>query len=226
MNDETRDRLMAFMDGELDGLAAQRMATRLQTEKELRDSWESQHRISFLLQHGHRGVLLPSAGFADRVQQALAAEVAPEPAARAAGRFRWIGISSAAAVAVLTVSVVLFGPAGTPTRAVQVQAGAASPLRVSAVMLPLGGDRFILRPVRLFGASPSQTSEADLLIQRDIQRIWVPGQRRLLAGEAQRQELQGGRAAAQAGGLRAVRYGYPAGLGLQQTGYGAGNGNP
>ncbi len=217
---------MAFMDGALDGIAAQRMATRLQTEKELRDSWESQHRIAFLLQHGHQGVLLPSASFADRVQQAIAVELAPEPVARA-GRFRWIGISSAAAVAVLSASVVLFGPTGTSPRAIPAQAGTFSALRTPAIMLPQGGDRFILRPVRLFGGGPSRSSEADLLIQRDIQRIWVPGQRRLLsAGQAHRQQAQETGSAAQAGGLLAVGYGYPSGLGLQQTGYGSANGNP
>lgn len=66
MNEQTKKELMAFMEGEMGPLQANRMAARLQGEQGLRDAWENQYRVSFcckMTAPGRNGLLpdLPTA---------------------------------------------------------------------------------------------------------------------------------------------------------------------
>ena len=177
MNDETQKELMAFMEGELTGLRANRLAARLQSERGLRDAWESQYRISFLLQNARKGVQLGSADFADRVAWAMVSEpsiLVPQAIQRRgiSGGF-WIKAGSVAAV--LVVSVTLVGIL--PHDSVSDQSVAGSESGQYAKTATLRGfsshsEKFHLRSVASF---KPQSSGTDILIQRDIQRLWVPG---------------------------------------------------
>lgn len=188
MNDETQKELMAFMEGELSGLRANRLATRLQNERGLREAWESQYRISFLLQNDREGSLLASAGFADKVARAIAGEpniLAPQSAQRrgVVGGF-WIKAGSVAAVLMVSVSLVSFlsdHPVSTPSSI----AGDASGHYAQTAMLrgfSPRGEVFHLHSVADF-MPPS--GGMDVLIQRDIQRLWIPGGGNYLAASSQ-----------------------------------------
>ncbi|MHB1320580.1 MAG: sigma-E factor negative regulatory protein [Acidithiobacillus ferrivorans] len=177
MNDETQKELMAFMEGELTGLRANRLAARLQSERGLREAWESQYCVSFLLQNDRNRVRLASADFADRVAWAIVSEpsiLAPQSARRRgiSGSF-WIKAGSVAAV--LVVSVTLVGVLPHNIASDQSVAGSGSGHYAMTAMLrgfSSRSDEFHLRPVA--GFTP-QHPGTDILIQRDIQRLWVPG---------------------------------------------------
>ena len=177
MNDETQKELMAFMEGELTGLRANRLAARLQSERGLREAWESQYRISFLLQNDRKGVQLASADFADRIAWAIVSEpsiLAPQTAQRRgiSGSF-WMKAGSVAAV--LVVSVTLVGILPHDIVSDQSVAGSGAGHYAKTAMLrgfSSRSEEFHLRPVANFTPRSSGT---DILIQRDIQRLWVPG---------------------------------------------------
>ncbi|MEL5849432.1 MAG: sigma-E factor negative regulatory protein [Candidatus Igneacidithiobacillus chanchocoensis] len=177
MNDETKSALMAFMDGELSTLSARRMASRLEQETALRDAWEAQYRVSFLLHARGMGGVLASPDFADRVQQAIAAELPALPRGRRVAH--WWGWSSVAAVSLLSVSLLVFTPwqdgASTGTKELGVAPAAALNQPVA--------EHFHLRPVR-FATSSGPLLHADVTIQRDIQRIWRPAPERYLPGSS------------------------------------------
>ncbi|WP_308388827.1 sigma-E factor negative regulatory protein [Acidithiobacillus sp. AMEEHan] len=174
MNDETKSALMAFMDGELGTLSARRMAARLEQEPALRDAWETQYRVSFLLQQGRVGAALASPDFAARVQQAIAAELPQGQRSRHSAAQKW-GWSSVAAVTLLSASLFVLAPwqSGSPT---------SSSLSASSSSAVVGVSRqaFALRPVR-FSVTSDPLLHADDTIQRDIQRIWRPTPERYLA---------------------------------------------
>ncbi len=172
MNDETKSALMAFMDGELGTLSARRMANRLEQEAALRDAWETQYRVSFLLQQGRVGAALARPGFAARVQEAIAAEMPQVQGVRRGGS-HWLGWSSVAAVTVLSASLFVFTPwhGGSPVG----NAAAVVPMTAASA----ASERFSLRPVR-FSVASGPLMHADVTIQRDIQRIWRPVPERYL----------------------------------------------
>ena len=167
MNDETKSALLAFMDGELSTLSARRMAGRLEQEPALRDAWETQYRVSFLLQQGRVGAALASPGFAARVQQAIAAEIPQAQRTRRSAANRW-GWSSVAAVTLLSASLFVLAPWQGGGESGSAPA-AASPATVAGI----AGEHFALRPVR-FSVPAGSLVRADVTIQRDIQRIWRP----------------------------------------------------
>ncbi|WP_291511972.1 sigma-E factor negative regulatory protein [Acidithiobacillus sp.] len=181
MNDESQKALMAFMAGELRGLEAERMAQRLEREGALAEAWERQHWVSFLLQQGRSGQRPAPADFAARVRAAIAQEVEASQVAehrRSAANGPWLKVSAVAAVVVLSVSVLSFLPGrerGVGSPMVNSPTAVASAQQTKA-MDGSGRAVFALRPVR-FVARVQPDSRADLLIQRDIRRIWVPGGR-------------------------------------------------
>ena len=184
MNDETQKELMAFMEGELTGLRANRLAARLQSECGLREAWESQYRVSFLLQNDRKGVQLASTDFADRVAWEIVSEpsiLAPQLAPRQGiPRRFWIKVGSVAAVLVVSVTLVGLLPHRNVPDA-SIITGSGSDHYAQTAMLKgfsSGNEEFHLRPVSDI-ASPS--SGTDILIQRDIQRLWVPGSGNYLA---------------------------------------------
>jgi len=179
MNDETKSALMAFMDGELSTLSARRMASRLEQETALRDVWEAQYRVSFLLRARGTGAVLASPGFADRVQAAIAAEVPALPRGRRAAH--WWGWSSVAAVSLLSVSLFVFTPWRDSVSPVAKEQAVVS----AAALAQPAAEHFHLRPVR-FTTSSAPLLHADLTIQRDIQRIWRPAPERYLSGSSAR----------------------------------------
>ncbi|PKY09992.1 hypothetical protein B1757_11935 [Acidithiobacillus marinus] len=178
MNNQNREDLMAFMEGELGPLQANRMAARLQSERSLRDAWENQYRISFLLQNDRRGAQWASSGFADRI----AAQIADEPAIlapRLSGTRRvspsfWMKAGSVAAVLAVSVTLVGLLPRHTLSdgQTVSVQ---GNHLTQTALSNSAQGTRevFHLRPVDDFNVQPAGP---DLMIQQDIKRLWIPGQ--------------------------------------------------
>ncbi|MDD3760726.1 MAG: sigma-E factor negative regulatory protein [Acidithiobacillus sp.] len=172
MNDETKSALMAFMDGELGTLSARRMAVRLEHEPALRDAWETQYRVSFLLQQGRVGAALASPDFAARVQQAIAAELPQGQRTRRSAAQKW-GWSSIAAVTLLSASLFVLAPwqSGSPT---------SSSVSASSPSVDVSRQPFALRPVR-FSVTSGPLLHADDTIQRDIQRIWRPAPERYLA---------------------------------------------
>lgn len=172
MNDETKSALMAFMDGELGTLSARRMAVRLEHEPALRDAWETQYRVSFLLQQGRVGAALASPDFAARVQQAIAAELPQDQRIRRSAAQKW-GWSSIAAVTLLSASLFVLAPwqSGSPT---------SSSVSASSPSVDVSRQPFALRPVR-FSVTSGPLLHADDTIQRDIQRIWRPAPERYLA---------------------------------------------
>ncbi|MEY2342015.1 sigma-E factor negative regulatory protein [Acidithiobacillus sp. IBUN Pt1247-S3] len=174
MNDETKSALMAFMDGELSTFSARRMATRLEQEPALRDAWETQYRVSFLLQQGRMGAALASPDFAARVQQAIAAETPQAPRVRRNAAHRW-GWSSVAAVSLLTASLFVL----TPPWQEDSQSSSAPTAAAPAAVASIAGEHFTLRPVR-FAVPTGPLVRADVTIQRDIQRIWRPTPERYL----------------------------------------------
>jgi sigma-E factor negative regulatory protein RseA len=177
MNDETQKELMAFMEGELTGLSANRLATRLQNERGLRDAWESQYRVSYLLRHDQAGARLASSDFANRVAAAIAQEpsiLAPQVSSRIRSRNAfWMKAGSIAAVLVVSVTLVNLLPHNALVR------GQSTPMSgghySQAAMLKDASapqEAFHLRPVGDFDAS---SMGPDMLIQRDIKRLWIPG---------------------------------------------------
>lgn len=184
MNDETQKELMAFMEGELTGLSANRLATRLQNERGLREAWESQYQVSYLLRQDQAGARLASPNFASRVAAAIAQEpsiLAPQGNSRIRPRNAfWIKAGSIAAVLVVSVTLVgllphnaLEGGHSTPMRdghyaRTAMLKGASTPQEV-----------FHLRPVGDFDAA---SIGPDMLIQRDIKRLWIPGSSSYLPG--------------------------------------------
>ena len=176
MNDETQKELMAFMEGELSGLRASRLAARMQCESGLREAWESQYRVSFLLQNDGKGVRLASPGFADRVAWAIVNEpgiLAPQrPQRQGSPRSFWVKTGSVAAVLVVSVTLVGLLPHHSVGPSV---AGDGSGHYAQTAMLrgfPSRGEEFHLSPVADFASPPIGTN---VVIQRDIQRLWVPG---------------------------------------------------
>ncbi|WP_414039549.1 sigma-E factor negative regulatory protein [Acidithiobacillus sp. M4-SHS-6] len=179
MNNQGREDLMAFMEGEMGPLQANRMASRLQNERRLRDAWENQYWISFLLQNDRTGTRWASPGFADRI----AARIADEPsilAPRASGSRRVLGpfwMKAGAVAAVLVVSVTLVGLLPRNT----LSSGQVDPVPAghynsqTALLSGTQGTQevFHLRPVGDFNVKPTGP---DLMIQRDIKRLWIPGQ--------------------------------------------------
>ncbi len=172
MNDETQKELMAFMEGELSGLRAKRLISRLQSERGLRDAWERQHSVAHLLQMPTPRLAPP--GFADRLVQAIALEpsiLAPQAQLHSRPS-RWIKAGSIAAVLVVSITLVGLFPRnpGTPQPA---SLAALHPVQASASQGELVGPQsFALRQVDVV-AEPGATMDG--LIQRDIQRLWVPG---------------------------------------------------
>ncbi|MCE5420440.1 MAG: sigma-E factor negative regulatory protein [Acidithiobacillus sp.] len=179
MNDESQKALMAFMAGELQGLEAERMAQRLEREAALAEAWERQHRVSFLLQQGRSGQRPAPADFAARVRAAIALETeegALESRRRPANG-PWFKASAAAAVVVLAVSLLSFLPGRGHVPTSQMASSSRGASATQAVAMDNGGKTvFALRPVR-FVTTVEPDSRADLLIQRDIRRIWVPSGR-------------------------------------------------
>lgn len=174
MNDETQKELMVFMEGELRGLRAKRLISRLQSERGLRDAWERQHSVAHLLQMPTPRAAPP--GFADRLAQAIALEPSIlAPQAQLHGRpfsTRWIKVGSIAAVLVVSVTLVGLFPRnpGTPqpTSLAAMHAVQAS-VSQGELVRP---QSFALRQVDAV-AQPGATMDG--VIQRDIQRLWVPG---------------------------------------------------
>jgi len=179
MNDESQKALMAFMAGELRGLEAERMAQRLEREAALADAWERQHWVSFMLQQGRSGQRPAPADFAARVRSAIVEE---SKRSLTAGPLRnpangpWFKVSAVAAVLVLSVSVLSFLPGREPGfHGLPANASATAPAAQQTSATDGSGTAvFALRPVR-FVTGMEPNSQADLLIQRDIRRIWVPG---------------------------------------------------
>ncbi|MHB8248765.1 MAG: sigma-E factor negative regulatory protein [Acidithiobacillus sp.] len=174
MNDEMQKELMAFMEGELSGLRSKRLISRLQSERRLRDAWERQHSVAHLMQMPTPRVAPP--GFADRLAQAIALEPSIlAPQAHMHGRpsaTRWIKVGSMAAVVLVSVTLVGLLPRnpGTPQ---STSLETVHALQASAS--PRGQAQpksFALRQVDVV-AEPGATMDG--LIQRDIQRLWVPG---------------------------------------------------
>ncbi|WP_409408795.1 sigma-E factor negative regulatory protein [Acidithiobacillus ferriphilus] len=220
MNDETQKELMAFMEGELTGLRANRLAMRLQSERGLREAWESQYRVSFLLQNDRNGVQLASADFADRVAWAIMSE--PSILAPQTGRRRgvswsfWMKAGSVAAV--LVVSVTLVGVFPNNIASDQPVARGGSGHYATTAMLrgfSSRSDEFHLRPVA--GFTP-RSSGADVLIQRDIQRLWVPGGGNYLAPSQIFTAYDSGQA-----GLESAGYTPAAGISAASMAFPAGN---
>ena len=174
MNDEMQKELMAFMEGELSGLRGKRLVSRLQSERGLRDAWERQHSVAHLMQMPTPRFAPP--GFADRLAQAIALEpsiLAPQAQLHSRpSSIRWIKVGSIAAVLVVSVTLVGLFPRnpGTPQ---PTPLAALHPVQVSASQGELVGPQsFALRQVDAV-AEPGATMDG--LIQRDIQRLWVPG---------------------------------------------------
>ncbi|MBU2839768.1 sigma-E factor negative regulatory protein [Acidithiobacillus thiooxidans] len=177
MNEQTKKELMAFMEGEMGPLQANRMAARLQGEQGLRDAWENQYRVSFLLQNDRAGTQWASAGFADRV----AAQIAEEPSilapratvSRSSISPFWMKAGSVAAVLVVSVTLVGLLPRNTLTEGQGDHANLAHYQRTALLSgTQSSPEVFHLRPVADFNV---QASGPDLVIQRDIKRLWIPG---------------------------------------------------
>ncbi|MGK9450387.1 sigma-E factor negative regulatory protein [Acidithiobacillus caldus] len=180
MNDESQKALMAFMAGELQGLEAERMAQRLEREAALAEAWERQHRVSFLLQQGRSGQRPAPADFAARVRAAIALETEEgvlRESRRRPANGPWFKASAVAAVVVLSVSLLSFLPGRGHVPTSQMASSSLGANATQAAAVDNGGRAvFALRPVR-FVTTVEPDSRADLLIQRDIRRIWVPNGR-------------------------------------------------
>ncbi|MBN2679647.1 sigma-E factor negative regulatory protein [Acidithiobacillus montserratensis] len=218
MNNQSREELMAFMEGEMGPLQANRMAARLQTERSLRDAWENQYRISFLLQNDRKGTQWASSGFADRI----AAQIADEPAIlaprefgsrRLSGSF-WMKAGSVAAVLVVSVTLVGLLPRNTLSGG-QIDALHAGHYTQTALLNHSQGTRevFHLRPVGDFNVQPAGP---DLMIQRDIKRLWIPGQSNYLPVSASAYYPDA------EGGLQSTVYNSTAGISNISTDHSAG----
>jgi sigma-E factor negative regulatory protein RseA len=139
-----KDKISALMDGELDDQSAAQMLDTLASEREARDTWRTYHLISDAL--GDSRML--SAGFAERVAAALAAE----PTVLAPGRLRsaeprrWVAMAAGVA-AVSLVAWVGFAPQQQTAVAPLAQApkGVASPeSKPQLVPLPTGTSDYLL----------------------------------------------------------------------------------
>ncbi len=182
MNEQTKNEMMAFMEGEMPPLQANRFATRLQNERTLRNAWESHYQISFLLQNERPGARWASSCFADRVATLIEAEpciLAPRntTSRRLLSPF-WMKAGSVAAVLVVSITLVGLLPHNTLTNgqiatAVGGQGSRTALLRgVAQHQDTQPQEVFHLRPVADFNPPPAR---ADMLIQNDIKRLWIPG---------------------------------------------------
>ena len=139
-----KDRISAFMDGELDDRAAGAAIEAMGRDAEARDAWRTYHLISDALRDGR----LLSSDFTERVARQLAAEptvLAPrrlQPQPRA-----WYALAASVA-AVALVGWLAFAPQQAPVAPVAQQAPAlaqaAAPAKPALVPLPSGTNDYLL----------------------------------------------------------------------------------
>ena len=125
IDDHNRLQLSALMDGELPLDEARFLLRRLQHDSELGDCWERWQFCGDLMR-GRADIPLP-AGFADRIAAAIATE--PGAAGSHAGRPRWVGWGSGAALAASIAVVALFVARQSPVATVP--AIPATPVQVA-----------------------------------------------------------------------------------------------
>lgn len=103
IDDGTKERLSALMDGALSAEEARFLLRRIEREPELKRLWSSWHRIRAWV--GEGGAAPMGEDFADRIMERIDREDAPQPTAVSAGR-GWravLGVAVAASVAWLAL---------------------------------------------------------------------------------------------------------------------------
>jgi sigma-E factor negative regulatory protein RseA len=135
-----KDRISAFMDGELDDRAAGQMMDMLAADREARETWRVYHLLSDAL----RDTPLLSEGFAARV----AAKLAAEPTVLAPGRLpsqprRWYALAASVA-AVALVGWLGFAPQQTAIAPVAKAPAPQLEAKPVVVPLPSGTNDYLL----------------------------------------------------------------------------------
>jgi sigma-E factor negative regulatory protein RseA len=139
-----RDKISAFMDGELDDQAAGQLIDALATGAESRQTWRDYHLISDAL----RDTRLLSEGFAERVAAKLALEptvLAPSLARQEPPPRRWVAMAASVA-AVALVGWLGFAPQQTAVAPVAQAPRINPPIEVqpATVPLPSGTNDYLL----------------------------------------------------------------------------------
>lgn len=147
-----KDRISAFMDGELDARAASEVIDVLARDAEARAAWRTYHLISDAL----RDTSLLSAGFAARV----AGQLAEEPTVVAPGRLQreprtWYALAASLAAVALVgwlafapqqapMAPLATAPVAAPAAGVPAALEKAAARRPAQVPLPSGADDYLL----------------------------------------------------------------------------------
>lgn len=177
MISDEQEQLAAFMDGELEGVRADRFVGRVLIDPGLRRQWEVHYAVRHAM-HGGKRILLAPPGFASRLAASLEAEpaiLAPGALVRSPLRLQWVKVGSVAAAVVVTFTLASFFPRpdinntrrDLPGPASRIVAAVAS---AAPTAIFTGWDHRRPSSRVLWGTG----NDVDVAMARDIQRLWSP----------------------------------------------------